>query len=227
MSYILDALKKAEQERGSAQLQTVASGRSDRERYRRRWWPAVVALGAVVAGIICLLWLYQGWKKETATTPGQPETRTDVVSRSALMPSAEVPKISQPPTSVVPGSTVPESPKESVAANPIETGNNRHAPGQAQAVPNRNEAAKPIDAGTQPPSVAEKSEPEQVSWRESAAKLRVTMLMYSEDSSERMVFINSRKYKEGEYVEERYLLEKITLEGVQLSYKGDRVFLRP
>ena len=41
-----------------------------------------------------------------------------------------------------------------------------------------------------------------------------------------MVFINDRKYQEGDYVEGRYLLEKITPEGAVLGYQGERVLLK-
>ena len=56
--------------------------------------------------------------------------------------------------------------------------------------------------------------------------MKITVLLYEEARSERMVFINDRKYVEGDYVDGRYLLESITPDGVVLSYQGERATLR-
>jgi hypothetical protein len=42
-----------------------------------------------------------------------------------------------------------------------------------------------------------------------------------------MVFINGRKYVEGDYVEDKYYLESITLDGAVLTYQNERVLLKP
>jgi hypothetical protein len=42
-----------------------------------------------------------------------------------------------------------------------------------------------------------------------------------------MVFINGRKYVEGQAVDGQILLESITREGALLSQEGQRVLLRP
>ena len=65
-----------------------------------------------------------------------------------------------------------------------------------------------------------------MSLREAMAKMKITILIYDEAKSERMVFINNRKYVEGDYVNGLYLLESITANGVVLSYQGERAMLR-
>jgi type II secretion system (T2SS) protein B len=57
--------------------------------------------------------------------------------------------------------------------------------------------------------------------------LRLEVFVYSERDTERMVFINSRKYVEGQQVEGKYLLEAITPQGAVLSRDGQRFLLRP
>ena len=66
-----------------------------------------------------------------------------------------------------------------------------------------------------------------MSFHEAMATMNMTILMYAEAGSERMVFINDRKYTEGDYVDGRFLLESITPEGAVLSYEGERITLRP
>jgi hypothetical protein len=57
--------------------------------------------------------------------------------------------------------------------------------------------------------------------------MSMTVLFYAENKAERLVFINGRRYAEGDLVEGQYLLESITLEGAVLSYEGERALLRP
>jgi hypothetical protein len=59
------------------------------------------------------------------------------------------------------------------------------------------------------------------------AGMTLSVHMYSERPEDRMVFINGRRYLEGELVERRYLLESITPEGAVLRLGGERETLRP
>jgi hypothetical protein len=55
--------------------------------------------------------------------------------------------------------------------------------------------------------------------------LRLDVHVYSERPDERMVFINNRKYVEGQQVDDRLKLEQITAEGAILTSEGKRIFL--
>jgi general secretion pathway protein B len=57
--------------------------------------------------------------------------------------------------------------------------------------------------------------------------VRIDALVYSEDAGGRMVFIGNHKYMEGQQVEGNLRLDKITREGVVLSYQGQQFLLRP
>ena len=57
--------------------------------------------------------------------------------------------------------------------------------------------------------------------------MSISILLYAENPSDRMVFINGRKYVEGDYVDGQYLLERITSDGVVLNYQGEQVTLKP
>jgi general secretion pathway protein B len=63
-------------------------------------------------------------------------------------------------------------------------------------------------------------------FRESAPKLRLEVLLYSDAPAERMVFINGRKYKEGDTVEGNAVVESIVRDGAVISYQGQRFLLR-
>jgi len=64
-------------------------------------------------------------------------------------------------------------------------------------------------------------------FREVIPSMTLDVLVYSETEASRMVFINSRKYVEGQTVEGGLVVERITQEGVILSYQGQRFLLRP
>jgi hypothetical protein len=56
--------------------------------------------------------------------------------------------------------------------------------------------------------------------------MHVTIHLYSEVAENRKIYINGRKYAEGDYVDGTYLVESITPEGAVLSYQGSRAVLK-
>jgi len=68
---------------------------------------------------------------------------------------------------------------------------------------------------------------QEFSLRQAMKDMSISILLYAENPSDRMVFINGRKYVEGDYVDGQYLLERITSDGVVLNYQGEQVTLKP
>jgi general secretion pathway protein B len=66
-----------------------------------------------------------------------------------------------------------------------------------------------------------------LTFRQSLPGLKLEVLVYSERQGEGLVFINGRKYTEGQSVEGTITLEAITPEGVILNYEGTRFLLAP
>jgi hypothetical protein len=58
------------------------------------------------------------------------------------------------------------------------------------------------------------------------AGLKLEALIYSDLPAQRMVFINGRRYVEGDMVDGKLLVEEIQEEGVALSDQGRRFTLR-
>jgi hypothetical protein len=87
--------------------------------------------------------------------------------------------------------------------------------------------SRPPGPSAEGATVPDKAQPAPASLREASAGMSMTILLYSEVKSERMAFINDRKYQEGDYIDGRYLLESITPEGALLSYQGERLLLHP
>ena len=137
-------------------------------------------------------------------------------------PSTETPNVA-PPEPIAPSTRQPapaSRPGEAVASPGaprarLDTTPTKRPDGAAPAAPaRRTEAAAP----------ALQDLP--ASFRESAPKLRLEVLLYSDAPAERMVFINGRKYREGDTVEGTAVVETIVRDGAVLSYQGQRYLLR-
>ena len=52
------------------------------------------------------------------------------------------------------------------------------------------------------------------------SKLKLTVHVWADKPAERLVFINGRKYVQGDRIEDKVVLEEITQEGAMVSYQG-------
>jgi hypothetical protein len=57
-------------------------------------------------------------------------------------------------------------------------------------------------------------------------KMKLQMVVYSDVPSERLVFIDNRKYVEGQLIDGKVVVETIQAETAVLSYQGRRFVLR-
>jgi hypothetical protein len=78
-------------------------------------------------------------------------------------------------------------------------------------------------APTAPPTIAPAPGPE---FQALASKIKLEVLVWAADPKDRMVFLNGRKYVEGQEVERRVIVERIAEDGVVLAYQGQRLRLQ-
>lgn len=223
MSYILDALKKAEQEREIGQVPSIASGHEQAAHSGTNRWLWVVA-GVLVVNVFVLV---------IALWP-QPDTKPVVVVPpvAAVTPPAPRPIVPVPPP--VPQRRAPAVPVAPpvVTARPVET-----APGTSTRPMT---ALRPLPPLSGPPPVtaaAVASIPAnnlpvwpQVSgslFQQINSSLHLDVHVYSDSPGERFVLINMRKYNEGEQLQEGLVVDAITPEDVILSFRGERFRVQP
>ena len=261
MSYILDALKKAERERGIAKVPTLSSVHDLRRKSPIRLWAASGILLLCITVSFGLYFFFSNTHRNETIPSVTEETGKAVVH------SAQEPLIRQTPADKMPPFTpAPVTSASAVAGNPREipvsadeagkesvddTGEAQLAAehrmiqsNRAAKIPRPDELAPgnpPRDLTGKPPSPpgtsatrAEESKPavkvageKQATLREAMNEMTMSILFYSENKAERLVFINGRKYVEGDTIDGRYLLESITPEGAVLSFEGERAVLRP
>jgi len=261
MSYILDALRKAERERGIAQVPTLMTVHENQPeiRHNRLWVIAGISLVCTAAAIWFAVALLKptgvpspsgsavtsGVRPEAVSESSPEETVSALPSGTVMSAETRSPFKSQAISGNVPrvvgfqtdqqqrkrmgdenATTIPKE----IEPLPIVPEPAKNAV-QRQTVPGAGgPAASPAKSGssaaTDETTTADSSQPKLMSLREAMSKMKITILVYDEARSERMVFINDRKYVEGDFVDGRYFLESITADGVVLSFQGERTLLR-
>lgn len=250
MSFILEALKRVEREREAAGQPRL--GAVQRLRAPRRFvWPWVLCIAlAVNAGVVWTLWHPVPPTADGVGPPMTPpspaavagdqvgpktaEARHRIATPEALdQPYGDQPHSRRKSDPVRPrGETAPSplgapprprdeeprtpSPEPTVAAEP--------SPSEPAAA-----RGKPQPADPAPPTAVRNVLPlwmqMPAEWRAAVPDLAINLMAYSQDPSERLVYIKGLRYTEGELVEGKLTIEKITREGVILSYQGRRCLL--
>ncbi len=227
MSYILDALTKAAQQR-DRQAPAVQRLLSPAPRARSPWSHvsgrllAALALNAVLLSVVLVWWLYP------ASTPA-PSEPTAAPAPSLASPRPLV-KLEPMPTT----DAAVEKPSPTAAAKPSSPTREPRAdaaPPQTQPKPSAPLPASPrASTPTVQPTPTPSATPPGAAARPAApqdsAGLRVEALIYADAPAERMVFINGRRYREGDAIDGRLRIEEIREDGVELSDQGRRFTLR-
>ncbi len=200
MSYILDALRKADAERRSGTVPGIhappafSASTTPAPPWRSRWlWLSVPALLAVATAA----WFATGPAKSASTKP-------PVVTAAAALPPPPLP--TAPQTEETPPIVTPAKKKEKTPKK--EAAHKSRPPA---------EDPKPEAAG----AVATLAElPPQIQ-RELPA-LAVGGYIYSGNKAERSILINKRLLREGDEIAPGLRLETMTPAGMVLNYKGYR-----
>ena len=224
MSYILDALKKSEQERELVRmLRTAGAAGYFWAPARRRLWPAIVIL-ALFAGVT--LTVLRWWPSQEPTSVAneiRPETTKPaqaVVTREPVVSTSASPATS--PVAIAPSRSATDdlaaqarvattSEPAPVARSPV-LPQTSAIPAELSANP---EATGPIDASAVPLLREMPAE-----FRRQLPELTVNIHLYSADAAENLVYINDQQLRRGEQLEGGIRLEEIVPDGVVLSYAG-------
>jgi hypothetical protein len=206
MSYILDALKKSEQERELVRmLRTAGAAGYFWVPARRRLWPAIVVL-ALFAGIA--LTVLRWWPAQAPTSVANEITTETSLPTQAAMASGQ-----SATDDLAAQARVASAPESAPVARPP-------TPPQASAEPAvgepaNPEATAPIDAAAVPLLREMPAD-----FRRQLPELTVNIHLYSADEAENLVYINDQQLRRGEQLKGGIKLEEIVADGVVLSYAG-------
>lgn len=225
MSFILDALKKSEQQRQQGDvpaLQTQQAAGEGPPR-RRRLWPILLTAALLLNALLLLWWL----------RPWQPSDRPEVsreISPPAVAPVPPAVPLLSPAPPPVPAEEPPPRPAPAPAGwadLPTPMGGVTSGPPKAGAKKPDRQASR---SGTRTDARQATHLTNLPNWTELPAPVRqtlpevsITLHYYTADPAARMARINGRMLREGETIGSNLILEAITPSEVILK-SGDLRF---
>jgi general secretion pathway protein B len=239
MSYILEALKKADRERAAGHvpdLETVhRHDLAPRKSHRWLWLLAAlfVSNGILVALLATRHDAGHGGKRgvpgattgKRATVPPEP-VRSQVPVEyppPAHRPPAKTAEVAPPP---------PASSPVVVAPRPAPVRRPETSQGATAATPARSEPAPSAAAASPPSAPAPATAPDSgripewdelsLDFRSRLSMPRMDVHVYDPDPQRRFVLIDLQKFREGDRLPNGAVLEKILPDGIELSYQGTR-----
>ncbi len=232
MSYILDALKKAERERGIAKVPTLETIHKTPARSNRSLWfglSVILILLLIGTGMYLLIRGRTDGTISDAEGPAVQQERID-------MPGAAVPQ--EPPAGVQQSRSTPDSIERS-SSTTESIGGIERSPGTQGVVqsgvstpdsaPVASETSDSDDDAPEaftPTSMDLDTTSSADVLRQAIEEMRISIHLYSETPEDRMIFINGRKYLEGDYINDLFLIESITPDGAVLRYEDERETLQ-
>jgi general secretion pathway protein B len=255
MSYILDSLKKSEQERLQGEvpdLRTLHVPSTPRSRKKTIWAPLLLA--ALLLNACLLVWWLRPWQSAepvpVAATepqvaapapalPGQPEERPVATpAPAAVVPGFDVQSQAQPerrqalaetsPASAAP-STAAAAPVAKAETPPTVPVEETASPLPPKAGIREETAARPLlppaESVEMTDALPALADLPQAT-RQQLPELAISLHYYTAYPPARMVRINGRNLREGQRIEGEIFLEEVTAEGAILSYNEEKFLIR-
>ena len=233
MSFILDALRKSEHERqrsAAPGLSHVPFATPRRE--LPRW--ALLVIGVLAAAVLLLggAW-WQSQRSVSAPAASSPTPVTVPVASTPPTAAAPAPvaapTIATPPPAAAPTTIAIAAPVQQPAVVSASTSLPRDSESEA-ALDERTQSLASAAIVTKRPAPTGPTLPSAASLQAQGINvpaLKLELHAYSDKPAERFVFINGRKYKEGERLAEGPDVVIIEPNGVVLSAQGQRFQLAP
>lgn len=238
MSFILDALKKSENDRQRQASPALFEVKVAAPRRRFPTW--AIGLAALLAvNVVILAWVLlrsPATASTPATAPGvassvaAPEGTAAPVSKDRMvtltMPADATSTVTVSPNRPADAGVVAPSSAPPLAVEPLLSGGETPVPptynasDYAPAVSAAQASELAEQRGGSPPS-----RDEVLAQGGQLPELRLDLHVYAAKPQDRFVFINMRKLREGESLPEGVRVDAITPTGAQLSYRGKRFTL--
>lgn len=236
MSYILDALKKSEQERELGRVPTINTVHHILPVKGKSAWPWIAGVALIVNGVIGGIF-YWYLSKPAPTIASEKTTVNAEAQMELAIPLTQAETEPQPDltlntTAPIPFLTWPDGREDTLPQNDYTLDdtaasvNAEDAPVQ-EVIAEVEAVVEPVETQSISSEVPLFSEMDH-QFRASLPPLSIDVHVFSEKQAERFVFVNMVKRREGETVKGEIVLRDITPEGVVLRYRGQEFrLLRP
>ena len=213
MSYILDALKKADQERTIGEVPDLDAphwGERHTGRSYRSLWGIVVLLA--INGLLLVVLVGRDADTETASEAVRPDT-------AASLPVEPQPRVR---SKAVEPPRLPVRPRVTAPVQP--------PPVARPGIPESRVSAPVVPAVTKPaPTQAQGVASDVPDWDELPLEFRsrftlphLDVHVYADEKRRRFIMVDLQKYREGDTLESGAVLEEIQPGSIQLYYEGTR-----
>jgi general secretion pathway protein B len=221
MSFILDALKKSEIERQRQSMPGLMDAPTSLRRGRLPLWAIILAFLLAINIVVLIIVLMRNGAPSVAATSGHDTSPADAKPPAVdehFSPLSAAP-VYAPEIPVPPAETSSNESAGALAAS--------HAIAQ-RAAPHTLHRPDPVLVDEEAaendevlPSISEIN----LTGAQALPEMHLDVHVYATKPSDRFVFINMRKYKEGNTLQEGPVLERIRRDGVVLNYQGVRFIL--
>lgn len=222
MSYILDALKKADQERTLGEVPDLEAAHWGERRQKRSYrWVWVVGALLLVNGFLLFMLLDRDEPLEPVVD-GLPET----AESPAVKPVVPVPRTE---SAMTPPSSDIVRPREPVYV-PLETVVNQRQT-TVRPLPSTPAVVDPSTGFTRPavPAPTSRQTSGVPAWSDLSLEFRsglslphLDVHVYSENPKKRFILVDLQKFREGDTLDNGAVLEEILPDSIQLYYQGTR-----
>ena len=213
MSYILDALKRAERDRHLAHVPTLATVHSSAHPTRPRWlW---VGGGVLLVNAIVVMLLLR------AGPVAGPTSTTSLALPAVAPPTVDGQTSAQPTVTESSTATEPRASRSTVDAS-VRPGTEASAPARFTRQQSAQSTAPPP-----PPTPSDATAPRSAptATQSTFAALKLEMVVNADDPAKRAVYIGGRRYVTGQSLEDGAMIESIAPDAVVLRWAGQRYLL--
>ena len=210
MSYILDALRKSDQQRRRGTAPTLLAGQATAVAPKQPAFLAYGLLAAVLVGAGMLIGWLRPWQPEQAAPVRAEQVAAKPLASPPRQPASAPPVVAPQPTPQRPLRTKPKTagtPREAGAAVTEKSA----VPAPEQPVGTAADAAlvRTVISMAELPLAVQQELP----------AMTISVHAYSGNPANRLVGINNRMLREGEYLVPGLKLEQITPDGMIFGYK--------
>jgi general secretion pathway protein B len=218
MSFILDALKKSEIERQRQSMPGLMDAPASLRRRRLPLWGIILGCLLAVNIVVLSIVLMRNAGPSAASTSGRD------AAHAGLKPPAVEEHFSPLSQAPVYAPEIPVPPAETSASNGSAAA--PHAIAQ-RAAPRTLRRPDPVldEEAAENDEVLPSINEINLTGAQALPEMHLDVHVYATKPSDRFVFINMRKYHEGNTLQEGPVLERIRRDGVVLNYQGVRFVL--
>jgi general secretion pathway protein B len=222
MSFILDALKKSEIERQRQSMPGLMDAPTSMRRGRLPLWAIILGCLLAINMVVLIVVLMRNGAPSAASNPGH-----DTPAADAKPPAAEE-HFSPLSAAPVYAPEIPVPPAENSSSSEAAAALAGQRSTAQRSAPHTLHRPDPLLTDEEAaendevlPSISEIN----LTGAQALPEMHLDVHVYATKPSDRFVFINMRKYKEGNTLQEGPVLERIRRDGVVLNYQGVRFIL--